>query len=605
MVETGHPFHDRVSKLVNWAHWFTFANVIMIWLISIRYIIYAGLATTALGIAYQIISLIAHFSFLAAAVFILTLFPLAFVISSQRIYRTVAIIISTVAITFLIFDTQIFKLYGFHLNLLIWHFLQTPGQVEKVYAINVHYFAIPIIVCIELALSWLIFQKKRKLQFIEIGKPIGIVIAIFFILSHLSYMWADGTQYRPITRQKSLFPLSYPMTARTFLKNQGWLTDNNLFNNITQQKRNAVESSFRYPRKPLTYTDALPFKSEKKPNILIITVGEFRADALNKHDMPNLYKYSQLGLNYQNHFSGGNTRALGIFSLFYGLPNNYWSNIILNYISPVLINRLFELNYTFSLFSSADFLYPEFSQSVFSYPGLPLHRDTNYKSNVKMTDQWLAQYSKQSKQKNKEKPWFSFLYYKPKYAHILENTASLTLTKRAKKEQIYKQQLSKKDVQIGRIINALKVTHALTHTIVIITGSQGESTSKKQSIKAAIDDAHVPLVILWPNQAHQQIIRMTSHMDIVPTLMESALGVKSAPDDYSIGQNLFDNSARRYLLSGNNKQYIIYEKNRITQFTNNGNVKSINWQGKEINPDKFDITLLIDAVSKMRLFTKN
>ncbi|MCK5817967.1 MAG: DUF3413 domain-containing protein [Psychromonas sp.] len=600
MVETGHPFHDRVSRLINWAHWFTFANVIIICLISIRYIVYAGVSTTALGISYQIISLIAHFSFLSAVVFILTLFPLAFIISSQRIYRAIAIIISTIAITFLILDTQIFKLYSFHLNPLIWRFLQTPDQAEKIYAITLHYISIAIIFCIEFIISWIIWQKKRNLQFIGIGKPIGMIIAIFFVLSHLSFIWADATQYRPITRQKSLFPLSYPMTARTFLKEQGWLTDNKLFSNITQQKRTEVKGAMLYPKKPLTYTNAFPF--EKNLNILIITVGEFKADAINKYDMPNLYKDSELGLNYHNHFSGGNTRALGIFSLFYALPNNYWSDVRLNYISPVFINRLLELNYTFSLFSSAHFLYPEFSQSVYSRIGFQLNNVIGSRSNLEMTNQWLAWYAKQNKA---EKPWFSFLYYKPKYSHILENTASLTVKIRAKKEQIYKQQLRKKDVQINKIINALKVRHALANTIVIITGAQGVSTFKKSSIKAAINDAHVPLVILWPNQRHRQIIRMTSHMDIVPTLMEAALGVKSDAKDYSIGQSLFDNSYRRYLLSGNNKHYIIYEKNGITQFSNDGNVRSINWQGKEINPDKFDITILIDAISKMRLLTKN
>ncbi|MCK5819593.1 MAG: DUF3413 domain-containing protein, partial [Psychromonas sp.] len=66
MVETGHPFHDRVSRLVNWAHWFTFFNVVVISLISVRYIIYAGIAETPLGIVYQLISLVSHFSFLAA-----------------------------------------------------------------------------------------------------------------------------------------------------------------------------------------------------------------------------------------------------------------------------------------------------------------------------------------------------------------------------------------------------------------------------------------------------------------------------------------------------------------------------------------------------------
>ncbi|MCP5078612.1 MAG: DUF3413 domain-containing protein, partial [Psychromonas sp.] len=84
MVETGHKFHDNVSRLVNWAHWFTFFNLIMVSLISLRYIKYAGLSDSALGIGYQFTSLIGHFSFVSAMVFGVLLFPLAFIIPWQR-----------------------------------------------------------------------------------------------------------------------------------------------------------------------------------------------------------------------------------------------------------------------------------------------------------------------------------------------------------------------------------------------------------------------------------------------------------------------------------------------------------------------------------------
>ena len=40
-----------------------------------------------------------------------------------------------------------------------------------------------------------------------------------FITTHLIYAWADAYLYRPITMQRSNFPLSYPMTARSFWKN--------------------------------------------------------------------------------------------------------------------------------------------------------------------------------------------------------------------------------------------------------------------------------------------------------------------------------------------------------------------------------------------------
>ena len=100
MVETGHKFYDNLAKRIAWAHWFTLFNIIAISIISLRYIAYSGLADSSLGIIYQFISLIGHFSFLAALVFGIFLFPLAFLISNNLIYRLISLLIATIAITF-------------------------------------------------------------------------------------------------------------------------------------------------------------------------------------------------------------------------------------------------------------------------------------------------------------------------------------------------------------------------------------------------------------------------------------------------------------------------------------------------------------------------
>jgi len=84
--------------------------------------------------------------------------------------------------------------------------------------------------------------------------------------------------------------------------------------------------------------------------------------------------------------------------------------------------------------------------------------------------------------------------------------------------------------------------------------------------------------------------------------MENSLGVINQAQEYSDGQSLFDNTPRSYLLSGNLKKYVIYEKDKITEFNNDGHISSINWQGIRLNEDEFDITLLIDVLSKLRRF---
>ena len=68
--------------------------------------------------------------------------------------------------------------------------------------------------------SW---EKLRSLERQKWLKKVGLVLTSTFIATHLIYAWADAFLYRPITMQRSNFPLSYPMTARTFLEKQGFI----------------------------------------------------------------------------------------------------------------------------------------------------------------------------------------------------------------------------------------------------------------------------------------------------------------------------------------------------------------------------------------------
>lgn len=594
MVETGNKFHDNVSRLINWAHWFTFFNLILASLISLRYIKYAGLSDTLGGISYQFVSLIGHFSFLAAVVIGLLYFPLAFVIQHQRLYRFIAMLFSTTALTFLIVDTQIFKLYDFHLTPLIWQFLQRPEQVEQIYSINLHYISIPIIFAIEFAISFYVWRRGRQLQAKAIGIPIAIFLFSIFIISHLTYIWADATQYRPIMQQKSLYPLSYPMTARTFLIKQGWLTDEKLQQSIIDQSEDN-STQLDYPKQPLSY---LPIQ-DREQNILLISIDALRADLLNAQNMPFTYALTKQGINFKRHFSGANNRAQGLFSLFYGLPNRYWSDITLNYIQPVLMQRLQQRGYQFGLFSSVGFVHSEFVQSSFSHlSSTELNKSNTLVSNAELTRDWQQWFNGRDKSKKQ----FSFLYYKQDGNALSLDDNNFSIVQRSKKMQRYQAQVRDIDATIATLFNTLNEAQALQDTIVIITGTHGASFEKRNSPQAAINNAHVPLLVLWPGQNSRTVTRMTSHVDIVPTLMESALGVTNPAQEYSSGQSLFDNTARPYLLSGNLRKHVIYEQDKITQFDSNGQISSIDWTGISLNEEEFDITLLIDVLSQLRTF---
>ena len=602
MVETGHKFYDNVAKNVTWAHWFTFFNIIAISLISLRYIAYSGLADTGLGITYQFISLVGHFSFLAAVVFGILLFPLAFLISNNLIYRLISIVIATTGITFLIVDTQIFRLYEFHLNPLIWQFLQKPEQVEEIYSINLHYISIPITFALEAFFSIILWKKVRFIHAKQIGKPIALFLFASFVLSHLVYIWADATQYRPITHQRSLYPLSYPMTARTFLTKQGWLNEDA----IQKSELNALGTNpqvLNYPLKPLTYSTKQ--KSSAAYNILMVNVESLRADMLNGQNMPHLQAMSTQAINFKNHFSGANNSAQGVFSLFYGLPNSYWDDITDNHIAPVFMNKIIEDKRPIGLFSSIGFVHPEFLQSSFSQ--LKQTPDVYY-SDATNNNQVVQQWGEWVNTQQKDNPWFAYIYLEQQNDHLFAQPTKNTIPEQTEQLTRYQSQVHAIDEQIQRLIDNLKAQQAYQNTIIVITGTNGQSFKEQNHNDTLINGASVPLVLIWPNKLPREIYDMTSHVDIMPTLMQDVFGVENPSNQFSSGHYLFAKQDRDFVLSGDSNNYVIYENRRITQFSGNGDIDSIDWQGNYIeqnaDSDASNITLLIDVLSRLRRFNQ-
>jgi membrane-anchored protein YejM (alkaline phosphatase superfamily) len=603
MVETGNKFHDNVGKKVAWAHWFTFFNIVALCLISLRYIVYSGLADTPLGIAYQFVSLIGHFSFLSAVVFIILLFPLAFIITNNLLYRLISIAVATTAITFLIVDTQIFRLYQFHLNPFIWQFLQKPEQVEAIYSINLHYISIPITFTLELVFSYILWRNVRTIQAKQIGKPIALFLFVSFILSHLVFIWADATQYKPITHEKSLYPLSYPMTARTFLRKQGWLNEE-IFERSKVGPFGVNHQQLKYPLSPLTYSTQ-PTESAND-NLLIINIESLRADMLTKGNMPFLYSLSRDGITFKNHFSGANNSQQGVFSLFYSLPNSYWGAVTDNQISPVFMDKIKQQNRHIGLFSSIGFDHPEFLQSSFSQ--LKDTQNTTY-SKAKNNDQVLTQWNKWIAIQENNKPWFSYVYLEQKNEHLFNQPTKTSIPAQAQNLALYQSQVMSIDKQIQTLIEDLKQYQQYDNSIIVITGTHGQSFKNQSNNDMLISGASVPLVIMWPNKEHRTIYSMTSHMDIVPTLMQDVFGIENKINDYSNGEYLFTKSDREYVLSGSINNYVIYENRKITKFSGNGDIDIIDWQGNRIkqsdDDDNFNITLLVDVLSKLRRFNQN
>ena len=99
MVTHRQRYREKVSQMVSWGHWFALFNILLSLVIGSRYLFIADWPTTLAGRIYSYVSIIGHFSFLVFATYLLILFPLTFIVGSQRLMRFLSVILATAGMT--------------------------------------------------------------------------------------------------------------------------------------------------------------------------------------------------------------------------------------------------------------------------------------------------------------------------------------------------------------------------------------------------------------------------------------------------------------------------------------------------------------------------
>lgn len=611
MVETGNPYRDNVSRLITWGHWFSFFNIILAMLIATRYLGSISWPSTTLGVTYLIISWIGHFSFLSFVTYLLTIFPLSFILPREKPLRFISAIIATLALVLLLIDTQVFQLFKFHLNGQVWQLLLDQAQTEEGSIWSIIFVAVPTIFLLQLLLSAYVWRKINKRKRRQYGNQVGLALLVCFILTHLVNSWADATLYQPITMQRANFPLSYPMTARSFLAKHGWL-DLEQYEKKAEDQGSA-EHRLLYPLRPLSVNAPGDHK-----NLLVVVVDSLRADMLNNINMPNLQRYADQHISFRNHISGGNDEAMGMFSLFYGLPGHYYGDIRTDKRPPVLFDEMLRQDYQFGLFGALEDA-KQYQQSLLA--GLRkqvfVSRQTDDRLLIDDWQQWLHN-------RTADRPWFSLVYlsspgdyqvpasikgpfqpeltrFNPATAYRPENLQKL--------ENRYKNAVFYTDQLLEQMLSQLQQQGLGEQTIVVVTSNHGQEFNETQSNSWGYGSNYspyqvqVPMVLAWPGTESQIQEQASSHLDLVPTLMKGMLGVRNPPRDYSTGRSLFDASPRNWLLAGDQNDFAIYQGNTITQFNKQGDFELLDRDTyRPIKHGTPDMGTLIQVMNELNRF---
>ncbi|WP_099611354.1 DUF3413 domain-containing protein [Vibrio fujianensis] len=594
MVDSGNTYGERVSRLVSWGHWFAFFNIIAAMLIGTRYITQTPWPDTLLGQFYLVFSWVGHFGFLVFALYLLVLFPLTFVIPSRTLFRFSAVCFATLGLTALLIDTQTYQTINLHLTPVVWELLFSDES--SISTDLQHLFVVlPLIFLLQLALSEWVWRKQRKLSHKRIGRPLAAVFFVSFITSHIIYVWSDAYFYAPVTSQKSNFPLSYPMTAKSFMEKHGLLDRDEYLKRLEENKNNV--DLVNYPLEKIEFG-----RRANHLNIVIASVDNLRADVVTPQLMPNTYRFASHALTFNNHFSSSND-MYGMFGLFYGLPSSYASSIKVQGALPVLVNTLQEQKYQFGLFSSDNFSDPLFQETVFR--GLPLTK-LSFEADISHDQQTILRWAQWAQEQNS--PWMSFIELTTvsQFNSMASNNEKSNTTERLRHS--YYESVTQADHELAQLFAQLNELQLLDNTIVVITSNHGTEFNETKTNSWGANSNYsryqlqVPMIIYWPGKVPTTFTHQTSHLDFSVTLLQDLLGVSSNPSDFSSGKNLFNENRRRWILAGDSRELALITDQHTTVIDKFGNFKLYDENYQRLTDQNPTLPILMQGLTELQRF---
>ncbi|EKJ5336623.1 DUF3413 domain-containing protein [Vibrio vulnificus] len=600
--------------------WFILINALVLMLIASRYFAFLPeFPTDPLGITFILAGTWGQMTLLAAIIGLVTI-PTLFLPKPFR--NGTQALIASLGVATLFIDTIVFAQYRFHINAVVLELVMS-GQIVS-FPLITWLMVIGGVALLLAAQWWTIrwLENGAPVRALKLGRKFALLTFAALLATNAIHIWAAAHAYQPVTTVKRYLPLFYPATADKFMRKQGWVDEEAL----ERQKALAFKrkNDLNYPLAPLQTQPV-----EKPLNIMLLVVDSWRADTFNADNTPNMWKYAQSGVVFNNHIATGNATRTGIFGLFYGIPGTYWHGFLANQQSPVLIDRVQALDYQLGIFTAAQLRKPEFNQTVFTkVENLRIGSRGNWPSELDadLTQDWLAWYD----QRDKSKPTFSFLFYdaphgydfpadfEPKYEPMLKEVNYLKLNNDTDPTPFfnrYKTSVRYVDSMATKVLDELKESGDLENTVVIITGDHGQEMNDNKlnfwGHNSNFTDAqvNVPFAIFGPGvdpaKMQWSTEALTSHQDVVPTLMKHYLGVTNDVKDYSVGEDLLGDAVKRdWIISSNYSGYAIITEDNILEVSGGGQYQFMDKTNRQLKEQQPNFTYLQQALEQISRFSK-
>lgn len=572
------------SASVRWLLTLTWINTVILCITGYPTVFTDPIPRTFLSVSFYSVAYIAQ-NFLFACLLSVILLPIFLWVRSDRLKIILSVIPVFILQLVCFMNAKVFSFWRLHINGSLLRMYFSKGGGSQVFEVNISmYIWIFCAILVFLVLSIVtIFVSRSLRHYFNLKRWLGLSLVIYVIAQSAFIILGVQNNIRVLEYTMKI-PYFYDLSwARGLQKMHVTIFPKD----STAAKLHAILSVNKpldYPLHPLQY-----HPPQHPLNVLLIVIDTLRYDMVNPINMPNVTRFAQHANQFQDNMSGGDCTRPGIFSLFYGIPANYWESAISHHHGSILI-RAFQANhYQLGLFASAPLLSPPFDQTVFVTvknlqtitPGAtPMLRD------VKITHQ--MQHFLNHAAVN-HKPFFAFMFYDAPHAYneiaarrpfhpvgFLNYFNVSNSTPRIPIFNLYKNAVLADDHLVQEILTTVKKDHLSKNTVVIITADHGQEFNDdhnnywEHASGFSKYQMHTPMIIAWPNRAPKIFRDETSHFDLVPTLLKRVLGVSNPTSDYSVGTDFFSKKQANFVIAGNYAYLALITQHRIMQFHESG-----------------------------------
>jgi len=482
-------------------------------------------------------------------------------------------IVATSSLHFLLHvDELVYRMYRMHVdNGFVLNLIQTPGGIDSMGASLATQFTFALI-----AMGFVLLQVGIFVTLLKI-RPVRTVMNVVarlpvrlaltgVVLACIGFQFvemglADFNGNTSVLAASKAFPFHIELTFRGLGRRLGFTPHEGVPGQIKFRG-----GSLNYPLEPLVQQAGSP-----RYNVVWLVAESWRGDMLTPEIMPETWRFAQESTRFTSHYSGGNGTRMAMFSMFYGLYAPYWFPAKDSRRGPVLMDFFQDGGYDIRAYTSAEFSYPEFDQTLFARidaDRLVSNQSTRHEPGWQRDRKQVGKLLSSMDNRPADQPFFRFMFFESPHAPYFFppdcvvrrpyandiNYATVNLERDISLiHNRYVNSCRNLDTQIARVLEYLCGKGLMDSTIVVITGDHGEEFMENghwgHAMGYSEQQINIPLILRIPGRKPRTVSRMTSHLDLPPTLLRQ-LGVTNAPEDYCLGFDLFGPERRKFTVMG-------------------------------------------------------